>query len=330
MRIVVTIDGELLVSLGYNAGIAEQKAAIASIVNAMGNLFQRRDQIVICHGNAPQIGTMLLRGEAARHVVYPLPLDVCGADTQGATGYMFQQAVQGWLEGHALDMDVVTVITRVAVSEQGVAQGPAIKRIGPYFDKELAQMYHATRGWEIEMVPGFGYQRTVPLLMPERVIETRSIQTLVESGALVICAGGGGIPVKMDAHGAWVGVEAVVDKAYTTHLLAREIQAEVIIFVTPLEELIGVLGPDIARQVRTIDPTSLDVLIEEQIAVDDPLRHKLIAGRAFLRSGGKLVAILPPGELEKLPQVNYGIFLEDGETSVFLHHSLLDDNQRLQ
>ena len=330
MRVVVTIDGELLVSLGYNAGIAEQKAAIRSVVKAMGNLLCSGNQIVICHGNAPQIGTILLRSEAARHIVYPLPLDVCGADTQGATGYMFQQAIQSWLEQHGRHLEIVTLITQVVVSEKETAMNPAKKGIGPYFDRELAQQYHTTRGWDMEMVPGYGYQRAVPLLMPERIIETNSIRALVESGTLVICAGGGGIPVRIDSHGMRVGVDAVVDKAYTTAMLAREIQAEAIIFVTPLEHLVGVLGPDTATQVRMIDPATLEILIEEKIALDDPLRHKLVAGRTFLRSGGKLVVIVPPGELGKLPQVGYGIFLDNGEDSIFLRHSILDGQRRSQ
>jgi carbamate kinase len=330
MRVVVTIDGELLVSLDYNAGIAEQKAAITSIVKVLGNMLQRGDQVIICHGNAPQIGTMLLRSEAARHIIYPLPLDVCGADTQGATGYMFQQAIQSWLEQHGLYLDVVTLITQVAVSDKDWTINPAKKGVGPYFDKELAQVYHNTRGWDIEMVPGLGYQRAVPLMMPERIIETNVIRTLVENGALVICAGGGGIPIRIDARGIRVGIDAVVDKAYTSTLLAQEVHADAIIFVTPLEDMIGVIGPDITSQVRIIDPASLDHLVEEQIGPHDPLWPKLIAGKSFLRSGGKLVAILPPGELGKFPRVDYGIFLGGEEDLMIFRDTISDVNRRLQ
>jgi carbamate kinase len=328
MRVVVTVDGELLISLGYNAGIAEQKAAIRSVVEAMGNLLCSGNQIVICHGNAPQIGTVLLRSEAARNIIYPLPLDVCSADTQGATGYMLQQAIQCWLEQHGMHQEIVTLITQVVVSEKENDTNPAKKGIGPYFDKELAQQYHTTRGWNMEMVTGYGYRRAVPLLMPERIIETNSIRTLVECGTLVICAGGGGIPVRINAHGMRIGIDAVVDKAYTTVLLAREIQAEAIVFVTPLEDLVGVLGTDSSTQVRLLDPVTLETLIKERIALDDPLRHKLVAGRTFLRSGGKLVMIVPPNELGKLPRVDYGIYLDNGGDSIFLRHSILDVHGR--
>lgn len=330
MRVVVTIDGELLISLDYNTGIAEQKVAITSIVRALENMLDREDQIVICHGNAPQIGTILLRSEAAKHVIYPLPLDVCGADTQGATGYMFQQAIQSSLEQHDRHLDVVTLITQVLVDEMDAAVNPTRKRIGPYFDKELAQVYQNTRKWEMEIVPGFGYQRTVPLLMPERVIETNAIRTLVESGALVICAGGGGIPIRIDSSGMRVGIEAVVDKAYTTSLLAKEINADVIFFVTSLEDLIGILGPDLNSQVCTFTLAELDDLIEKQVGLNDPLWHKLIASRAFLRSGGKLVVIIPPGELAKLPHVSYGAFLGSKEDISLIHHPVSNSKHRMQ
>jgi carbamate kinase len=255
-------------------------------------------------------------------------LDVCSADTQGATGYMFQQALQCWLEQHGIHQEIVTLITQVVVNEEENDTNPSKKGIGPYFDRELAQQYHTTRGWDMEMVPGYGYRRAVPLLMPERIIETNSIRTLVESKILVICAGGGGIPVRIDAHGVRIGIDAVVDKAYTTALLAREIQAEAIIFVTPLEHLVGILGPDPFTQVRMLDQATLEILIEERTALDDPIRHKLIAGRTFLRSGGKLVMIVPPNELGNIPRLGYGIYLDNGDDALILRTSILDMHGR--
>ncbi len=320
MRLVVTIDGELLASLGYNAGMLEQKAAIARMVEAMGNLLLRGDEIVICHGNAFQVGSMLLRSEAASHMIYVLPLDVCGADTQGATGYMLQQALQNWFEQHDINRPVVTLVTQVVVEEPEPGLSQASKGVGPYFDSELAHAYRTTRGWELALAPGFGYQRIVPLLMPRQIVEGVAIRALVERGVVTICAGGGGVPVRLDAQGMRIGVEAVVDKAYTTVLLARETQAESIIFVTPLEDLLGVLGPDTNQRVRSIGSASLDDLVQS-IPMDVPIRRKLIASRDFLQAGGKSVLIIPPEELSRLPEASYGVYLTSGEGLVLNNDS---------
>lgn len=329
MRIVVTIDGELLASLGYNTGLKEQKAAIARMVDAMGHLLLHGDEIVICHGNAPQVGAMLLRSEAARHMIYDLPLDVCGADTQGATGYMLQQALQNWLEVHAINRDVVTLITQVVIEEPVLIDSPmdanrnslssidisSKKGVGPFFDKELAHTHQITRGWELGNVSGYGYQRLVPLLRPKKIVEGKSIHALVEHGTIIICAGGGGVPVRKDPGGQMVGVEAVVDKAFTAVLLAMEIQADSILFVTPLENLLGVLGPGIEARCRSLDLASLEGLIRDMSSTD-PIQQKLIASRDFLLAGGKSVLIIPSEELARLPQASYGVFLGSGEVLI--------------
>lgn len=340
MRIVVTIDGELLASLGYNTGLSEQKAAITRMVDSMGNLLLRGDEIVICHGNAPQVGAMLLRSEAARHIIYPLPLDVCGADTQGATGYMLQQALQNWLEGHQIEREVVTLVTQVVVEQpdenlpiadgdwQDAVRQAAKKGIGPFFDRDLAQAHQNTRGWELANVSGYGYQRLVPLLRPKKIVEGKSIHALVDCGVVIICAGGGGIPVRMNADGQMVGVEAVADKAYTAILLAQEIQADAILFITPLENLLGVLGPGTDVRCRSLDPKTLESLIQD-IAVNDPIRHKLIASRDFLLAGGKSVLIIPSEELARLPEASYGVFLGSGEVLI-IHHWIASDNRLIQ
>lgn len=315
MRLVVTIDGELLASQAHGAGMLEHKSVIAGTVEALGNLLLRQDEMVICHGNAPQIGTMLMRSEATRHLTYELTLDGCGADTQGETGYLLQQAVQNWFGLHDVQRDVVTVITQVVVEEQASGTQTYKKGVGPFFDWELAQSHEITNGWELAMRPGFGYQRVVPVLMPKHVVEGKVIRCLVDQGVIPICAGGGGVPVRLNPANTHTGVEAVVDKAYTTVLLAREIEADAIWFITPKKDLYSILDPAVTGPTLTLDQAQLDNLIEG-LRKDARIRHKLIASRDFLQGGGKSVLFVAPEELDRVTKTTPDEFITSGQVII--------------
>jgi len=267
----------------------------------MDGLLLAGHELVIVHGNAPQVGYVLLRGEAARHIVHTLPLDICGADTQGATGYMLQQALHNWFERHGITREVATVITQVVVEDEATPSEPAHKGIGPYFDYDRAQGYEMTRGWAFELVTGHGYQRVVPCLTPRRVVEAELIGRLSQLGVLVICAGGGGIPVRADEGGNLVGVEAVVDKAHTATLLAQEIKAEALIFVSAMEKIARGLTEDRPNRLLRLDKVKVDNYLQRRPAIDDGWRNKLVASANFLFAGGKDAFIVA---LEQLKDVD--------------------------
>jgi carbamate kinase len=188
---VVALDGDVLVPVDSRKGIPGQLETIANVAGHLGALVKNGHRLVITHGNASQVGYMLLRGEVARHVIHSLPLDICGADTQGATGYMLQQALCNWFSRHGLDQEVTTLVTQVVVGEPAPPGAPCTKGIGPFFDWERAQALINNHKWEFDMVPGHGYQRIVPCLTPKKIVEARSIRNLFDNGAVVICAGGG-------------------------------------------------------------------------------------------------------------------------------------------
>lgn len=309
MRIVISIDGDLLVPRNQSLGISGQREEIARVVESLSGLLAGPHEIVITHGNAPQIGYMLLRSEVASHVVHNLPLDVCGSDTQGATGYLLQQAIGNCLRERKAVKDIATLVTQVLVDVQDPAFNQPTRGIGPFFDRDKAQMYTTSRSWVFALTPGRGYRRAVPSLMPLRVIEASSVRRLVDRETIVICAGGGGVPVVEDRCGQLVGVDAVVDKAFTASLLAAEIGAEAILFVSWCEHLEQTLQISMNCKPHPLALEDLDRYIQLARDLDPDLANKLKAGRMFLERGGKSVLIAPAGKLEPRPQFEPGVFL---------------------
>jgi carbamate kinase len=309
MRIVVAIDGDLLVPQNPNSGIAGQIQEIIRVVDGLGELFHSGHEIVVTHGNAPQIGYMLLRAELASHVVHTLPLDVCGSDTQGATGYLLQREIRNWLQQqHDVTREVATVVTQVLVDVADPAFDHPTRGIGPYYDQDKARLYTATRQWSFALVPGRGYRRSVPSLKPKHVIEAGTIMSLLTTGTLVICAGGGGIPVYRDERGSLIGADAVIDKAHTTSLLATEISAGTIVFVSLWDEVELILQMDLSRR-RQVSGAELDQLMERTRDLDEDLYNKLAASQAFLAHGGRSVLIVPPGRVSLEPECCRGLFI---------------------
>lgn len=309
MRIVVAIDGDLLVPQNPNLGIAGQIAEITCVVDGLGELLGSEHELVVTHGNAPQIGFMLLRAELASHVVHTLPLDVCGSDTQGATGYLLQREVRNWLQRHdRATREIATIVTQVLVDIADPAFSNPARGVGPYYDQDKARLYTNTRQWSFVLVPGRGYRRAVPSLKPKHVIEVGTITNLLAANTVVICAGGGGIPVYDDGHGNLLGADAVIDKAHTTSLLATEINADTIVFVSLWDEVELILQMDLSNR-RQVASSELTQLIERARDLDEDLCNKLIASQSFLAHGGRSVLIAPPGNVSLEPECCRGLFI---------------------
>jgi carbamate kinase len=307
VKLVIAVDGDLLVSANSGQGIQEQIEAIARITDHLGQLVREGHNLVITHGNAAQVGFVLLRGEAASHVVHSLPLDICGADTQGATGYMIQQALKNWLIEHDIQKEIATIITQVIVSGESPPGYPCVKGIGPFFDEGRSQSLKINRGWDLDLIRGQGYQRVVPCLTPIEIIEANTIRYLAEQGGIVICAGGGGIPVKINEQGGFCGVEGVVDKAYTATLIAQETGTKMIVFVSSWKGIISVFDLRIDNKFLQMTAGDLDQLIDPNHEMEDTMRHKLIASRNFLQEPGRSVLIVPPDQLNLVPHHCAGI-----------------------
>lgn len=310
MKAIITIDGELLVSGGVHEGLQGQKEAVGKIVDSLGPILQAGHKIIIVHGNGPQVGNMLFRGEIASHAVYPVPLDVCGADTQGATGYFLEQSLQNLLKREGVNREVAAVVTQALVDESDPKMTAPVKGVGPFFDAERAQNYGKTRHWEFIMVPGRGQQRAVPALLPRQILEINSIRCLTENGTIVICGGGGGIPVRYDEEGNLIGVEAVVNKSHTAVLIASEVGIDTIVFISQWEKIKQAFPHIVKDGFIRLTLSELKAYIEQRKnELTDSMYLKLVASGKYLGVSGRTIWIIPPEQIGAVLSRDCGIQL---------------------
>ena len=253
MRIVVALGGNALLRRGEPLDADVQEHNVISAAKALGAL-GREHQLVVTHGNGPQVGLLALQ-TAAYTEVAPYPLDVLGAESEGMIGYLLEQALENELPGVA----VATLLTQTVVDRRDPAFTHPSKPIGPVYDRSTAAELEHEHGWSMASEDGAGYRRVVPSPEPKRIVELAAISLLVEAGALVICSGGGGIPVTIEDGQRIHGVEAVVDKDLTASLLAARLGADLLFIATdvpgvlrdygqPREELIRNATPDELRE----------------------------------------------------------------------------------
>jgi carbamate kinase len=225
MLVVTALGGNALVRRGEPADVSTQRGNVATAVKAIAALAAEHD-VVVTHGNGPQVGLLALQGEAYKEVD-PYPLDVLGAETEGMIGYLLEQGLVNELGGAR----VATLLTQVVVDADDPAFERPTKPIGPVYDRETAARLAAERGWALAS-DGGGRRRVVASPEPRSIVELPTIRLLVEAGVIVVCVGGGGIPVLLDDHGRLRGAEAVIDKDLAAALLARRLEADALLLLT--------------------------------------------------------------------------------------------------
>lgn len=236
-KAVVAIGGNSLIKDRYHQTVRDQYIAAGETCWHIAAMIQDGWDVAITHGNGPQVGFILRRSELAAHELHEIPLDVAGADTQGAIGYALQQNLYNDFARLGMDKLAVTVVTQVEVSRDDPAFQKPTKPIGSYMDEELATRRRNEEGWAVMEDAGRGWRRVVASPIPRRILEIEAIRALIEAGFVVISTGGGGIPVAPDEQGNLVGVAAVIDKDYASSLLANEIGAELFIISTAVEKV---------------------------------------------------------------------------------------------
>jgi carbamate kinase len=250
MRIVAALGGNALMRPGERPSAAVQRSNLRRAAGAIAAL-ARKHALVVTHGNGPQIGWLALQAEAATGG-RPDPLDVLGAESEALVGYLIEQELGALLP----DRELATLLTQVEVDPADPAFGAPTKPIGPlYTTRERADAVAGERDWRMAAVPG-GFRRVVASPEPRRVRELGAIRRLVEAGVLVICAGGGGIPVVVTPGGGLRGVEAVIDKDLTTALLAEALGADHLLLLTDVESVYAD-WPGTAEPIRRADPAAL-------------------------------------------------------------------------
>jgi len=243
MLVVIAVGGKGL--LGPEPGMEadDHRAGARAVAGAIAEV-ARRHNVVVTHGSAPQVGLLAYQSALSRHVS-EYPLDIVEAEAEGLVGYVLQQELQNELR----DRDVVTLLTQVQVDPDAAAFGATRKLVGPVLAPVDAERMRQDRGWEFE-AHGRGFRRSVPSPEPLAIVELRTIQLLSSAGALVICAGGGGIPVRCDADGALHGVEAVIDKDRSAALLATLLDADLLLYLTDVAAVTSDWGSAFARPDR--------------------------------------------------------------------------------
>src|SRR5579859_1100958 len=294
---VVLVNGEVLAN-GHGSRISDQRANATVLAESLLPLFASDLKIALLHGNKPQVGFVLFRSELASHVLHTVPLDVCGADTQGATGYMLSQAFQNTLRANGIQRRVLSVITQTLVEADADAPQP-MKTIGPAFDREKAEQYRQTRKWTMLEEPGRGYRRAVPSFHAKEILEMDSIKQLVDSDDIVIAGGGGGIPVIRNAQGAYEGIEAVVNTEQVARIFARQLQASRMLMVIENDDKFLLSGLPTEGASR-LDLAALRAILQREKLQSTSVLGKLQAAHDFLQSGGEEVIITT---LRKLPEV---------------------------
>jgi len=293
MRVVVALGGNALLQRGQELNAENQRGNIRVAVVQLAAVHANH-QLVIAHGNGPQVGLLALM-DAAYAAVDPFPLDVLGAEAVGMIGYMIEQELGNIIppEDH-----IVTVLTQVLVDPDDPAFQSPSKPVGPIYGYEEAERLRDEKGWSIA-ADGEYFRRVVPSPLPRRIIEIDAIRMLVEHGIIVICAGGGGIPTACDAEGRLYGVEAVIDKDLASSLLARDLDADMLVMLTDVPSVFLSFGSPAQRAIRKAHPDAIEAI---EFAAGS-MGPKVTAACEFARASGKQSAI---GQLADLGRILEG------------------------
>lgn len=302
MRAVIAFGGNAIARSGQRGTYQEQLANIREMSAALADLVEAGVGVVITHGNGPQVGQIALQQDLASAAgIPPMPFDAAGAMSEGLIGYMLQQSLHNTFVERRMEAGCVTVITQVVVAASDPAFRNPTKPVGGFYTRPQAEELEETKGWTMVEDAGRGYRRVVPSPRPLTIVEWPSIAHLVESGAMVIAAGGGGIPVvetESESGAATLrGVEAVIDKDRASARLAALLTADVLVLLTDVEQVAVRYG---TPEQRWLGRVSLDEMREHLEAGEFPpgsMGPKVESAVAFLEQGGRRAIITSVGRL---------------------------------
>jgi len=295
-----------LVAFGGNAMLPETQRGLQSeqmrnaqkAAELMVHIVRKGYELIIVHGNGPQVGNLLIQMEEASNKIPPYSLDVCDAMTEGSMGFMLERTLVNELRRRSIDKEVASLVTQVVVDRDDPAFDKPTKPVGPFYSKFRGQQLAREKKWTMVEDAGRGYRKVVPSPRPIDVVPNRIIRELVEAGRIVIAAGGGGIPVIINGNGLFEGIEAVIDKDYAASLLAREVKVDLFIILTAIERVCINFGK----------PDQIEVPV---LTVDEARRHlsdgqfppgsmgpKIRAAIEYIEAGGHEVLITKDSHLK--------------------------------
>jgi carbamate kinase len=309
---VVAIGGNSLIKDKQHQSVEDQYQAAKDTTEHIADMIEAGWDVAIGHGNGPQVGFILRRSEIAHKVegMHEIPLDVCGADSQGAIGYALQQTLQNELYRRQIKKPVATIITQVLVDKDDPAFKNPSKPIGGFMDEAEAMQRRKDMDWAVVEDAGRGWRRVVASPLPKEVVELDSVQALITAGVVVITVGGGGIPVIDKGEGQYVGTAAVIDKDFASSLLAQLIQADLLLISTAVEKVALDFGKPSQRWVDKMTLSEAkQYLAEGTHFAKGSMAPKIEAIIWFLENGGKQAIITNPENIGEALKGNTGTWI---------------------
>lgn len=291
-RVVIALGGNAILQRGQKGTYEEQMENVMKTARQIVDIIERGYEVVITHGNGPQVGALLLHMDAGQavHGIPAQPMDVAGAMTQGQIGYMIQQALVNELRKRGIERPVATIVTQTIVDKNDPAFQNPSKPVGPFYDEETAKKLAKEKGWVVIEDSGRGWRRVVPSPDPKGHVEAPIIVDLVEKGFIVIASGGGGVPV-VEENGQLRGVEAVIDKDLAGERLAKEVKADIFMILTDVNGAAINFGKPDERWLERVTVDELRRYYEEGHFKKGSMGPKVLAAMRFVEWGGERAVI---------------------------------------
>ena len=297
-KIVVALGGNAIIAPGQKGTITEQFANTRLSLGGIIKLIKDGYKMVVTHGNGPQAGAMLLRVEAGLlKDIADRPLGVIVADTQGGMGYMVEQSLQNSLILEGIDKNVITILSQVVVDKNDPQMKDSSKPVGPFYSEDAAKKMKEEKNWTMVEDAGRGWRRVVPSPIPQSVIESKAIKSLVDAGNIVIAGGGGGIPVYIKEDGTYEGVDGVVDKDFATAVIAKEIGAKTLVISTGVEKVAINFGKPNQKELSRMTLAECKKHLEDGQFPKGSMGPKIRAAVSFIEQGGEKVYITLPNKI---------------------------------
>lgn len=286
MRIVIALGGNAMTSADGRARPEDQRAAVISAVESVADLVVAGHQVLLTHGNGPQVGNLLQKNELSAAVVPPVPLDWCGAQTQATIGNLFLNAFESALASRSSDRRIAALVTRTLVDVDDPGFVDPTKPIGRYLSEDEARLM-IDHGQQYVEVPDRGWRRVVASPAPVECLDIAAAQVLLDQGYVVVCAGGGGIPTVRRSDGSLHGVEAVIDKDLTAALIAQQTQAEVLVIATDVDSAVVDWGTPHAKPIGEVTVSEMRSIAHDQDFAAGSMGPKVESVTRFAeRAGG--------------------------------------------
>jgi carbamate kinase len=286
--VVVALGGNAILQPGQVGTFEEQLFNIDGAMRRIAALAEDGWRVVLTHGNGPQVGNLLIQNALAARTVAPMPMDVCGAESQGQIGYLAAQTLSNHLKKRKVETPVVCVVTQVAVDPKDRAFEHPSKPVGPFYSEAEARKMMLEEGVAMKEDAGRGWRRVVPSPEPKEIVELEAVRGLVDSGCLVVCSGGGGVPV-VRSRGALSGIDAVIDKDLAAALLARELGAQALLILTDVPRAYVNYGTPEQTALETVSASQMRAYAAEGHFKAGSMGPKVEACLRFVDAGGESV-----------------------------------------